>query len=90
MLWACDLNAVRGRLPGARACGPARRWSGNIYPQDDDAHRQAAGRFWTGCKPPSLRQFHNTWNGLDDRLQWPDDDTLREWTAVCRQPGPDC
>ena len=83
MLWACDLNAVRGEESLVRGLWAGRALVWHIYPQDDDAHHAKLQAFLDWLQAPaSLRQFHNTWNGLDDLpLQWPDDDTLREWTA---------
>ena len=83
MLWACDLNAVRGEDSLVRGLWAGKALVWHIYPQDDDAHHAKLQAFLDWLQAPaSLRQFHHTWNGLDDLpLQWPDDDTLREWTA---------
>ena len=83
MLWACDLNAVRGEDSLVRGLWAGKALVWHIYPQDDDAHHAKLQAFLDWLQAPaSLRQLHNTWNGLDDLpLQWPDDDTLREWTA---------
>ena len=83
MLWACDLNAVRGEDSLVRGLWAGKALVWHIYPQDDDAHHAKLQAFLDWLQAPaSLRQFHNTWNGLDDLpLQWPDDHTLREWTA---------
>jgi uncharacterized repeat protein (TIGR03837 family) len=83
MLWACDLNAVRGEDSLIRAlwAGQALVW--HIYPQDDNAHHAKLLAFldWLDA-PPTLRAFHARWNGVDDTpLQWPDGPTLAEWTA---------
>ena len=83
LLWACDLNLVRGEDSLVRAlwAGQALVW--HIYPQHDNAHHDKLWAFLDWLQAPaSLRQFHATWNGLDcTPLQWPDDDTLAEWTA---------
>ena len=83
MLWACDLNAVRGEDSLVRGLWAGKALVWHIYPQDDDAHHAKLQAFLDWLQAPaSLRQFHHTWNGLDDLpLQWPDDNTLREWTA---------
>ena len=83
MLWACDLNAVRGEDSLVRGLWAGKALVWHIYPQDDDAHHAKLQAFLDWLQAPaSLRQFHHTWNGLDDLpLQWPDDGTLREWTA---------
>lgn len=83
MLWACDLNLVRGEDSLVRAlwAGQALVW--HIYPQHDNAHHDKLWAFLDWLQAPqSLRQFHATWNGLNtEPLQWPGDDTLAEWTA---------
>ena len=86
MLWACDFNAVRGEDSLVRAlwAGQALVW--HIYPQHDNAHHDKLRAFldWLQA-PPSLRQFHASWNGLGQLpLQWPDDDTLAQWTVCVR------
>lgn len=67
LLWACDLNFVRGEDSLVRA-----HWAGaplvwQIYPQDDDAHHTKLDAWldWLGA-PPSLRLFHHAWNGVGD------------------------
>lgn len=86
LLWASDLNAVRGEDSLVRAlwAGQALVW--HIYPQHDNAHHAKLHAFldWLNA-PESLRRFHVTWNGLDDRpLVQPDADTLAEWTVCVR------
>ncbi|RYF60400.1 MAG: elongation factor P maturation arginine rhamnosyltransferase EarP, partial [Comamonadaceae bacterium] len=81
LLWACDLNFVRGEDSWVRA-----HWAGaplvwQIYPQDDDAHhaKLEAWLDWLQA-PPSLRQFHRAWNGTSGQpAPLPDDEPLREW-----------
>ena len=83
MLWACDFNAVRGEDSLVRALWAGQAFVWQIYPQHDNAHHDKLWAFLDWLQAPaSLRQFHATWNGLDAApLQWPDDDTLAEWTA---------
>ncbi|MFY3384839.1 elongation factor P maturation arginine rhamnosyltransferase EarP [Paracidovorax sp. MALMAid1276] len=82
MLWACDLNAVRGEDSLVRALWAGRALVWHIYPQHDDAHHDKLYAFLDWLQAPaSLRQFHATWNGIDSRpLHWPDAATLDEWT----------
>ena len=65
MLWACDLNFVRGEDSLVRAlwAGQALVWQ--IYPQHDDAHHAKLEAFldWLQA-PPDLRQWHRAWNGI--------------------------
>ena len=86
MLWACDFNAVRGEDSLVRALWAGQAFVWHIYPQHDNAHHDKLWAFLDWLQAPeSLRQFHATWNGLDAApLQWPDDDTLAEWTACTR------
>jgi len=67
LLWACDLNFVRGEDSLVRALWAGAPLVWQIYPQDDDAHHVKLGAWldWLGA-PPSLRQFHHAWNGFGD------------------------
>ena len=82
MLWACDLNLVRGEDSLVRALWAGQAFVWHIYPQHDDAHHAKLQAFldWLDA-PASLRRFHAAWNGLDaSQPQLPDAATLREWT----------
>ena len=63
LLWACDLNFVRGEDSVVRAL-----WAGiplvwQIYPQHDDAHLVKLKAFLDRLDaPPSLRALHAVWN----------------------------
>ncbi len=65
LLWACDLNFVRGEdslVRGLLAGIPA-VWQ--IYPQHDEAHREKLLAFLDWLQPPrDLREFFLRWNGL--------------------------
>jgi uncharacterized repeat protein (TIGR03837 family) len=83
MLWACDLNAVRGEDSLVRAlwAGQALVWQ--IYPQHDNAHHDKLMAFLDWLQAPaSMRRFHAAWNGLDPHtpLVMPDAATLAEWS----------
>jgi uncharacterized repeat protein (TIGR03837 family) len=67
LLWACDLNFVRGEDSLVRALWAGAPLVWQIYPQDDDAHHVKLNAWldWLGA-PPSLRRFHHVWNGFDD------------------------
>jgi uncharacterized repeat protein (TIGR03837 family) len=67
LLWACDLNFVRGEDSLVRALWAGAPLVWQIYPQDDDAHHVKLGAWldWLGA-PPSLRLFHHAWNGFGD------------------------
>ena len=64
LLWACDLNFVRGEDSLARALWAAKPFVWQAYPQQDDAHLTKLQAFldWLDA-PPSLRAFHAAWNG---------------------------
>ncbi|WP_422085784.1 elongation factor P maturation arginine rhamnosyltransferase EarP [Variovorax sp.] len=67
LLWACDLNFVRGEDSLVRALWAGAPLVWQIYPQDDDAHHVKLGAWldWLGA-PPSLRLFHHAWNGFSN------------------------
>jgi uncharacterized repeat protein (TIGR03837 family) len=63
LLWACDLNFVRGEDSVVRALWAGKPFIWQIYPQHDDAHLAKLHAFldWLDA-PPSLRAFHAAWN----------------------------
>ena len=65
LLWASDLNFVRGEDSLVRALWANKPFVWHIYPQHDDAHHAKLAAFldWLHA-PPSLRQFHEVWNGV--------------------------
>lgn len=67
LLWACDLNFVRGEDSLVRALWAGAPLVWQIYPQDDDAHHVKLNAWldWLGA-PHSLRLFHHVWNGFGD------------------------
>ncbi|MFV0680090.1 elongation factor P maturation arginine rhamnosyltransferase EarP [Ottowia sp.] len=66
MMAACDLNFVRGEDSLVRALWAGAPLVWHIYPQHDNAHHAKLQAFldWLDA-PPSLRQFHRVWNGID-------------------------
>lgn len=82
LLWACDLNFVRGEDSVVRAIWAAQAFVWQIYPQADQAHRIKLEAFLDMLQaPPSLRRFHEAWNGLRDELPVPDPES---WSACVR------
>jgi uncharacterized repeat protein (TIGR03837 family) len=64
LLWACDLNFVRGEDSLVRALWAAKPMVWQAYPQDDDAHHAKLEAFLAVIgAPASLRQMHHAWNG---------------------------
>jgi uncharacterized repeat protein (TIGR03837 family) len=63
LLWACDLNFVRGEDSLVRALWAGRPFVWHIYPQGDAAHLDKLEDFLDMLQaPPSLRSFHRAWN----------------------------
>jgi uncharacterized repeat protein (TIGR03837 family) len=72
LLWACDLNFVRGEDSFVRAQWAAKPFVWHIYPQADDAHRTKLDAF-LDIHPAGrqLKAFWRAWNG-DGTPDWPD------------------
>ena len=84
MLWACDLNLVRGEDSLVRALWAGQPFVWQIYPQHDDAHHAKLLAFLDWLRAPaSLRRWHALWNGLEAAPALPplDTATLAEWRA---------
>ena len=66
LLWASDLNLVRGEDSLVRALWAGQAFVWHIYPQHDDAHHLKLEAFLDWLQAPaSLRAFHRIWNGLE-------------------------
>ena len=64
LLWACDLNFVRGEDSVVRALWAGKPLVWQIYPQQDDAHLAKLQAFLDRLDAPrSLRALHSGWNG---------------------------
>ena len=65
VLWACDINFVRGEDSLVRALWAGKPCIWQLYPQDDLAHH-AKLQAWLDVlqAPASLRLFHQRWNGV--------------------------
>lgn len=82
MLWACDLNFVRGEDSLVRALWAGQPFIWHIYPQEDNAHHAKLEAFLEWLQAPqSLRRAHRIWNSIEPG-EWPtiDSDTLDQWT----------
>lgn len=71
LLWACDLNFVRGEDSFVRAQWAEQPFVWHIYPQDGNAHavklEALLDRYLTGVEPEfaaAVRRFWQCWNGL--------------------------
>ncbi|SDL92878.1 conserved hypothetical protein, PP_1857 family [Oryzisolibacter propanilivorax] len=91
LLWACDLNFVRGEDSLVRALWAGQPCVWQIYPQHDDAHHAKLHAFldWLDA-PASLRRAHLAWNGLAAPRELPllAAATLADWRA-CIQAARD-
>jgi uncharacterized repeat protein (TIGR03837 family) len=66
LLWACDVNLVRGEDSLVRAMWAGQPFAWHIYPQDDLAHHNKLHAFEAALEMPAdLRKFHAVWNGLE-------------------------
>lgn len=65
LLWACDLNFVRGEDSLVRALWAGQPFVWQIYPQDDGVHRAKLAAFLDFIDAPALvRNWHAQWNGV--------------------------
>ena len=72
LLWACDINFVRGEDSFVRAQWAGRPWVWHIYPQDANAHEAKLNAFlhgYCGGLPApaaqSVRGLWQAWNGVE-------------------------
>jgi uncharacterized repeat protein (TIGR03837 family) len=81
LLWACDLNFVRGEDSLVRALWAGRPFVWQIYPQHDNAHHAKLEAFLDWLQAPdSLRTFHRIWNGITPAHRvWPGWDVVDSW-----------
>ena len=78
MLWACDINFVRGEDSCARAQWAARPFVWQIYPQHDGVHLEKLGalqvRYTAGLPPEAALAVQNLWlawnGGQDIAVAW--------------------
>lgn len=69
LLWACDLNFVRGEDSVVRALWAGKPLVWHIYPQEDEAHHAKLSAFLDWLQAPAdLRDFHHAWNGMTRQL----------------------
>ena len=69
LLWASDINFVRGEDSMVRAIWAGKPFVWQIYPQVDGAHAAKLEAFLDMlAAPPCLRSFHRVWNGLANQM----------------------
>ena len=65
LMWASDINFVRGEDSMVRAIWAGKPFVWQIYPQNDGAHGPKLAAFLDMLEAkPGLRAFHHAWNGL--------------------------
>jgi uncharacterized repeat protein (TIGR03837 family) len=65
LLWACDLNFVRGEDSFVRAQWAGKPFVWHIYPQHDDAHHAKLEAFMSRAElPDAWRAVWRGWNGM--------------------------
>lgn len=85
LLWACDLNFVRGEDSVVRALWAGKPLIWQIYPQDDQAHQAKLQAFLGRLNAPaSLRAFHQAWNGAGRDLPPLDCQAWAAWARAAR------
>lgn len=89
LLWASDLNLMRGEDSFVRAQWAGKPFVWHIYPQDDGAHAAKLAAFLDLCladaEPAlasSVRGIHSWWNGLAHEL--PPPPPPEAWNAHAR------
>jgi uncharacterized repeat protein (TIGR03837 family) len=72
LLWACDLNFVRGEDSWVRAQWADRPFIWHIYPQDENLHHKKLRAFLDRYAPdlPALQAFSLGWNGALPTGDW--------------------
>jgi len=69
LLWACDLNFVRGEDSFVRAQWAGKPFVWHIYPQHDDAHHAKLEAFMARADlPAAWRSVWRGWNGMSESL----------------------
>lgn len=69
LLWACDLNFVRGEDSLVRALWAGQPFIWQIYPQEDGAHWSKLDAFLDWLQPPmDVRTTHHHWNSIETKL----------------------
>ena len=68
LLWASDINFVRGEDSLVRAIWAGKPFVWQLYPQTNDAHGPKLDAFLDKLAAPAILQtFHRVWNGLADQ-----------------------
>ncbi|AVR97597.1 elongation factor P maturation arginine rhamnosyltransferase EarP [Pseudoduganella armeniaca] len=86
LLWACDVNFVRGEDSFVRAQWAARPFVWHIYPQDDNLHHKKLRAFLQRYCPDiaSLADLSLWWNGAGVNDNMEEEGWAELWTAFQR------
>ena len=86
LLWACDLNFVRGEDSLVRALWAGKPFVWQIYPQPDGAHAAKLEAFLdTWPTPPGMSRLWRAWNGIG-KAPWPSLPPLEPaWRLACER-----
>ena len=73
LLWACDLNLVRGEDSFVRAQWAGKPFIWHIYEQDEHLHHVKLRAFLKRYAHPAVTAFSLAWNGVDTGVapDWP-------------------
>jgi uncharacterized repeat protein (TIGR03837 family) len=75
LLWACDLNFVRGEDSFVRAQWAGKPFIWHIYHQDENLHHVKLRAFLARYASPGVTAFSLAWNGVDT-------DSAPDWQAL--------
>ena len=85
LLWACDMNFVRGEDSVLRALWTGKPFVWQIYPQHDDAHLPKLAAFLQQNELTDTAQnFHAAWNNSSQPLPEVDAGALADWQCQTR------
>lgn len=88
LLWACDINFVRGEDSLVRAVWAGATFVWQAYPQDDGAHFAKIDALLAQAQLPATAvALWRAWNGTPGAptLAWPADHTLPQWQQAALQ-----
>ena len=86
LLWACDLNFVRGEDSVLRALWAETPFVWHIYPQADDAHQPKLAAFLQALGAPAdVQAYHAWWNAAAPGHEAPPPLSLSSWSGAIQQ-----
>ena len=86
MLWASELNLVRGEDSLVRAIWAGAPFVWQAYPQDDGAHVAKAEALIARLQlPPAAAAIWRSWNGFGGSTRWPGLPPLCPWQRAAAQ-----